>query len=259
MPPRCCAVPKEAPAAIVERASGVVRGSIARALEAFRDGPSIWLKHKQNVRHDENLIMAGVLFIVKRGRLSYDEPIKQRTEPVRERMLLMYYSSGNYEAFARPRKPEGVDHKSAYLIGTGLAALTAACYLVRDGQMKGERIHIFEKDPTPGGACDGWKFENVGYVMRGGREMDNHFEVMWDLFRSIPSVENEGVSVLDGYRKAAEGIPCDLTAGIRGQRDDAGRQVSLPASCLQAADAFTTADARPEAPGTGWARCRIPA
>ena len=99
----------------------------------------------------------------------------------------MYYSSGNYEAFARPRKPEGVDRKSAYIIGTGLAALTAACYLVRDGQMKGEHIHIFEKDPIPGGACDGWKFENVGYVMRGGREMDNHFEVMWDLFHSIPS------------------------------------------------------------------------
>ena len=37
----------------------------------------------------------------------------------------MYYSSGNYEAFARPQKPEGVDHKSAYIIGTGLAALTA--------------------------------------------------------------------------------------------------------------------------------------
>ena len=111
----------------------------------------------------------------------------------------MYYSSGNYEAFARPRKPEGVDHKSAYIIGTGLAALTAACYLVRDGQMKGEHIHIFEKDPIPGGACDGWKFENVGYVMRGGREMDNHFEVMWDLYRSIPSIETEGVSVLDEY------------------------------------------------------------
>ena len=27
----------------------------------------------------------------------------------------MYYSSGNYEAFARPQKPEGVDHKSAYI------------------------------------------------------------------------------------------------------------------------------------------------
>lgn len=111
----------------------------------------------------------------------------------------MYYSSGNYEAFARPKKPEGVDHKSAYIIGTGLAALSAACYLVRDGQMKGEHIHIFEKDPIPGGACDGFEYPGVGYVMRGGREMDNHFEVMWDLFRSIPSIETEGVSVLDEY------------------------------------------------------------
>ena len=46
----------------------------------------------------------------------------------------MYYSSGNYEAFARPEKPEGVDHKSAYLIGSGLAALSAACFMVRDGR-----------------------------------------------------------------------------------------------------------------------------
>ncbi|MEL7606489.1 MAG: oleate hydratase [Sedimentibacter saalensis] len=111
----------------------------------------------------------------------------------------MYYSSGNYEAFARPLKPAGVERKSAYIVGSGLAALTAACYLVRDGQMKGEHVHILEKEPIPGGACDGYKYENVGYVMRGGREMDNHFEVMWDLFRSIPSIETEGVSVLDEY------------------------------------------------------------
>ena len=96
----------------------------------------------------------------------------------------MYYSSGNYEAFARPKKPEGVDHKSAYIVGSGLAALTAACYLVRDGQMKGEHVHVFEKEALPGGACDGYKY-SIGYVMRGGREMDNHFEVMWDLLHSI--------------------------------------------------------------------------
>ena len=66
----------------------------------------------------------------------------------------MYYSSGNYEAFARPKKPEGVDNKSAYIVGSGLAALTAACYLVRDGQMKGENVHILEKGSTAGGACD---------------------------------------------------------------------------------------------------------
>ena len=111
----------------------------------------------------------------------------------------MYYSSGNYEAFARPKKPVDVDKKSAYIVGSGLAALSAACFLVRDGQMKGKNIHILEKDQIPGGACDGYLYDGLGYVMRGGREMDNHFECMWDLFHSIPSIETEGVSVLDEY------------------------------------------------------------
>ncbi len=111
----------------------------------------------------------------------------------------MYYSSGNYEAFARPKKPEGIEHKSAYIVGTGLAALSAACYLVRDAQMPGSNIHILEKDPIAGGACDGADIPGTGYVMRGGREMDNHFEVMWDLLRSIPSIEDPSVTVLDEY------------------------------------------------------------
>ncbi len=113
--------------------------------------------------------------------------------------FVMYYSSGNYEAYARPEKPAGVDHKAAYLIGSGLASLAAACFLIRDGQMPGKSIHILERDDHPGGALDGDQMKNVGYVMRGGREMDNHFECMWDLFRSIPSIETEGVSVLDEY------------------------------------------------------------
>lgn len=48
----------------------------------------------------------------------------------------IYYSNGNYEAFARPEKPEGVEEKSAYIVGSGLASLAAACFLVRDGQMR---------------------------------------------------------------------------------------------------------------------------
>lgn len=111
----------------------------------------------------------------------------------------MYYSSGNYEAFASPKKPEGVDHKSAYIVGTGLTALSAACYLVRDAQMPPAHIHILEKDALPGGACDGFNIPGTGYVMRGGREMDNHFEVMWDLLRSVPSIEDPSITVLDEY------------------------------------------------------------
>ena len=111
----------------------------------------------------------------------------------------MYYSAGTYEAFAHPEKPEGVDNKSAYIIGTGLAGLTAAFYLVRDGQMKGERIHLLEKLELAGGSCDGYRDITKGFYMRGGREMDNHFEVMWDTFRDVPSIETPGVSVLDEY------------------------------------------------------------
>ena len=111
----------------------------------------------------------------------------------------MYYGSGTYEAFARPEKPEGVDKKSAYIIGTGLAGLSAAFYLLRDGQMKGEHIHLLEKLDLAGGSCDGRKDITKGFYMRGGREMDNHFECMWDMFRSVPSIETPDVSVLDEY------------------------------------------------------------
>ena len=99
----------------------------------------------------------------------------------------IYYSNGNYEAFARPEKPDGVDEKNAYIVGSGLASLAAACFLVRDGQMPGDHIHILEAMDIAGGACDGIFDPSRGYVMRGGREMENHFECLWDLFRSIPS------------------------------------------------------------------------
>mgnify|MGYP000296688971 CR=1 FL=1 len=111
----------------------------------------------------------------------------------------MYYSAGTYESFAHPEKPKDVDKKSAYIIGTGLAGLTAAFYLVRDGQMKGEHIHLLEKLELAGGSCDGRKDITKGFFMRGGREMDNHFEVMWDTFRDVPSIETPNVSVLDEY------------------------------------------------------------
>ena len=111
----------------------------------------------------------------------------------------MYYSSGTYEAFAHPEKPKGVEKKSAYIIGTGLAGLTAAFYLVRDGQMPGNHIHLLEKLELAGGSCDGYKDVHKGFYMRGGREMDNHFEIMWDVFRDVPSIETPNVSVLDEY------------------------------------------------------------
>ncbi|MEV6065059.1 oleate hydratase [Nocardia sp. NPDC052001] len=111
----------------------------------------------------------------------------------------MYYSSGNYEAFARPRKPEGVDGKTAWFVGSGLASLSGAAFLIRDGQLPGDKITILEELKLPGGALDGIRKPKKGFVIRGGREMENHFECLWDLYRTIPSMEIDGASVLDEF------------------------------------------------------------
>lgn len=111
----------------------------------------------------------------------------------------MRYTNGNYEAFARPRKPEGADEKTAWILGSGLAGLSAAAFLVRDAQVPGENIHILEQANIAGGALDGIKEPEDGFVIRGGREMENHFECLWDCFRTIPSLEVEGASVLDEF------------------------------------------------------------
>ena len=68
-----------------------------------------------------------------------------------------------------------MDEKNAYIVGSGLASLAAACFLVRDGQMHVSNIHILEAMDIAGGACDGIFDPSRGYVMLGGRDMENHF------------------------------------------------------------------------------------
>ena len=148
----------------------------------------------------------------------------------------MYYSNGNYEAFARPLKPDGVDEKSAYLIGSGLASLAAATFLVRDAQMKGNKIHILEELALPGGSMDGIWNEQKGYIIRGGREMETHFETLWDLFRSIPSLETEGVSVLDEFYWLNKKDPSFSHARLiekQGQRVSSDGQLTLSQKAIQ--------------------------
>ena len=110
---------------------------------------------------------------------------------------MFYYSNGNFEAYARPLKPEGVEGKKAWFVGAGLASLAGAAFLVRDAQMPGGNITIFEELGLPGGSMDGILDEHKGFIIRGGREMEAHFETLWDLFRSIPSLDTPDASVLD--------------------------------------------------------------
>lgn len=142
----------------------------------------------------------------------------------------MRYTNGNYEAFARSRKPEGVEDKSAYIVGAGLAGLAAAVFLIRDGHMKGDRIHIFEELSLSGGSLDGKFIPHDGFVTRGGREMENHFECLWDLFRSVPSLEVEDASVLDEFYWLDHDDPNSSNCRIihnRGERVDDDGQFTL--------------------------------
>ena len=119
----------------------------------------------------------------------------------------MFYSNGNYEAFIRPRKPKGVDEKSAHLIGGGIASLSAAGFLIRDGQMDPKKITIYEASDICGGCLDGIEDPKEGFLFRGEREMEDHYECLWDLMRSIPSLDVEGASVLEDYYQINKDYP----------------------------------------------------
>lgn len=134
----------------------------------------------------------------------------------------MRYDSGNFSAFIQPRKPANVDDKTAWFVGSGLSSLAGAAFLIRDGQMAGDRITILEQQDIAGGALDGLDVPEKGFVIRGGREMEAHFECLWDLFRSIPSLEIEGISVLDEFFRLNQDDP---NFSLQRQTQDQGKDV----------------------------------
>jgi oleate hydratase len=86
----------------------------------------------------------------------------------------------------------------AYLVGGGIGSLAAAAFMIRDGKVPGENILILEAAPVMGGSLDGAGDPEVGYSLRGGRMLTtDNYECTWDLYRSIPSLNNAGKSVFD--------------------------------------------------------------
>lgn len=113
---------------------------------------------------------------------------------------------GNYQR-NQTIAPKDIKDRKAYLVGGGIASLSAAFYLIRDGHMAGENINIFEKLDIEGGSMDGAGNAETGYIIRGGREMEAHYECTWDLFADIPSIENPGFSVLDEFKELNDNDP----------------------------------------------------
>ena len=87
------------------------------------------------------------------------------------------------------------DNSKVYLIGSGIASLASATYLIRDAGVPGKNIHILEQDDIPGGALDGSGDPENGFVIRGGRMHEEHFVCYWDLLSNVPSYDDPSISV----------------------------------------------------------------
>jgi len=77
----------------------------------------------------------------------------------------------------------------AHLLGGGIASLAAAAILIRDGDMLGKNITVYEQLDVLGGALDGSGNPDVGYLVRGGRMLEAKYLCTYDLFSSIPTLD----------------------------------------------------------------------
>jgi oleate hydratase len=120
----------------------------------------------------------------------------------------------------------GNGSKKAYIVGSGIAGLASAVYLIRDAGLRGENIRIFEEARDFGGALDASGDAASGYIMRGGRMFEEHYVCTYDLLSSIPSYDDPDISARDDifafsreaswHAKArlvsADGTPIDVTS-----------------------------------------------
>jgi oleate hydratase len=91
------------------------------------------------------------------------------------------------------------DNAELWIVGGGIAGMAVAAFAIRDAGVAGSRIHILEETGVIGGSMDGSPAPNnphQAWVTRGGRMLtDETYLCTWDLFSSIPSLEDPLVSV----------------------------------------------------------------
>lgn len=99
--------------------------------------------------------------------------------------------------------------RKAFMIGTGVANLAAGVYLIRDGGWSGNQITMFGLDKhgaNDGAAVADYETEygnqrlsnDRGFLAKGGRMLNEEtYENLWDVLRSVPSLDHPGQSVTD--------------------------------------------------------------
>lgn len=94
-----------------------------------------------------------------------------------------------------------------WICGGGIAGMAVAAFAIRDAGVAPSRIHILEELGVPGGSLDGAQAPAsahgaAAWVTRGGRMLtDETYLCLWDLFESIPSLEDANLSVREECRQ----------------------------------------------------------
>lgn len=89
-------------------------------------------------------------------------------------------------------------NRHIWIVGGGIAGLAAAAFAIRDAGIPGHHVHIIEELGLAGGSMDGGASPRGAdaFVTRGGRMLEERaYQSTWDLFSSIPSLEDPDVSV----------------------------------------------------------------
>ncbi|SHL07772.1 oleate hydratase [Chryseobacterium polytrichastri] len=103
---------------------------------------------------------------------------------------------------------QSYENSKIYIVGSGIAGMSAAYYFIRDGHVPGKNIIFLDQLSIEGGSLDGAGNAEEGYIIRGGREMDMTYENLWDIFQDIPALELPApYSVLDEYRLINDNDP----------------------------------------------------
>ena len=79
------------------------------------------------------------------------------------------------------------EERKAHLVGSGIANLAAAAYLIKDGGFDGANINIYEEESLPGGSLVSAGSAEKGYFRRGERIFEENYVCMYDLLSFIPS------------------------------------------------------------------------
>jgi len=94
-------------------------------------------------------------------------------------------------------------NRKAYIIGSGIAGLSTAVFLIKDGGMKGSDIEILDRrSPGNGGSFDGKGSPKKGYVCSGYRMFERSIYLStYDLLSEIPSLTNPKKTLKDDFFK----------------------------------------------------------